>query len=141
VGHWSVGGPQGPTPVPRLYEAKLKKKRKKLVCADLSLWKGQANQLISLQWVSKPLSPPLNVVTAEDTATAVRGCAEDIQWSRFITSKESNVGNSVCRIVMNERLMLERHLTDLALEPIPFLDTGQMLPLEVLVKSPRPANL
>jgi len=73
--------------------------------------------------------------------STVQRCAEDTQWSRFIASNGSNIGNSVCRIVMNERLMIERHLTDLALEPIPFLDTGQMLPLEVLVKSPRPANL
>jgi hypothetical protein len=60
-----------------------------------------ANQQISLQWVSKPLSPKLNVVTAEDTAAAVRRCAEETgtQLSRFITitSKGSNIGNSAHR--------------------------------------------
>jgi hypothetical protein len=35
-------------------------------------------------------------------------------------------------VILEMYLMLKRHLTDLALEPIPFFDISQMLPLEVL---------
>ena len=40
--------------------------------------------------------------------STVQRCAEDTQWSRFIASNGSNIGNSVCRIVMNERLEISR---------------------------------
>lgn len=44
-------------------------------------------------------------------------------------------------VILEMLLVLQPHSTDLALEPIPFSDVGQMRPLEVLCKSPGLANV
>jgi hypothetical protein len=96
VGYRTVGGPQDPTPVPRLYQAKLKNKK---ACLRRSPpVEGTANQQIILPPYSgspNPCRRNSNVVTAEETGT---------QLSRFITSKGFNIWDSACRTVMNERL-------------------------------------
>jgi len=48
--------------------------------------------------------------------------------------------DSLC-VILEMLLMLQPHSTDLALEPIPFFDVGQMLPLEVLCQVSRTGKL
>jgi hypothetical protein len=44
-------------------------------------------------------------------------------------------------MILEMLLVLQPHSTDLALEPIPFFDMGQMLPFEVLRQVPRTSKL
>src|SRR5436305_6441488 len=44
-------------------------------------------------------------------------------------------------VILEMLLVLQPHPTDLALEPIPFFDVGQMLPLEVLCQVSRTGKL
>jgi hypothetical protein len=44
-------------------------------------------------------------------------------------------------VILEMLLVLQPHSTDLALEPIPFFDVGQMLPLEVLCQVSRTSKL
>ena len=44
-------------------------------------------------------------------------------------------------VILEMLLVLQPHSTDLALEPIPFVDMGQMLPLEVLCQVSRTGKL
>jgi hypothetical protein len=44
-------------------------------------------------------------------------------------------------VILEMLLMLQPHSTDLALEPIPFFNMGQMLPLKVLCQVSRTGKL
>jgi len=61
--------------------------------------------------------------------------------SRYIIKLLGNGPVDGLCVILKMLLVLQPHSTDFALEPIPFFDVGQMLPLEVLCQVSRTSKL